>query len=614
MLHAREAAALTALFLISPPLAHAKTLRVPGEYQTAQAAINAAEAGDEVLLAAGVYDLPICVPRGRNEITIRGEKDGVTCYFGVIVQGRDIVVTDLRLEHGDCGVLVDQGASCTIRNVTCLHQVNGVRVEGGEALIEDLECLHSSAVGISAAGEGTKVTVKGATVRDADGPHSVLVKEGAAGESYDVTVSNSAGNGFCVKSGATMVLDGCVVEDSQRNGLVIQHAAVTVRDCQFRNCVVGVACDDANARVDVEGGSLGPGNYWGVRYSAGARGSIAGAKIFGNRGGVLVNGCDIPVTDNWIHDNSYVGVYITNLAGSYFHGSMSMDLAWAEEDLVGTATITGNRFENNHYGVECEDARLTNALTIDTDNIFDGNCNLRVRSTWYGAVRAMRDDSPIADAFVGIRSSGGLVTLNTASEVMEPPHLYNLWAWLTNSDGYAPRRVVTHDVRETWQKMPYCEVGANGERFDYNPWTVFARTKDGSMRGSCTYSWDGKPKSEGADVNGRYQVAYVYLNARPVARAGGDQSVPAAGPEGVDVILDASGSSDEDDDPLIFTWRKGDTILAGPSPEPATTVRLPRGVHLLTVAVDDGQKDPVEDSCTITVTPSRVHGSRIPSE
>jgi len=54
----------------------------------------------------------------------------------------------------------------------------------------------------------------------------------------------------------------------------------------------------------------------------------------------------------------------------------------------------------------------------------------------------------------------------------------------------------------------------------------------------------------------------VTENRPPVANAGPDQTVEAASCSGVQVVLDGSGSSDPDGDPLTYTWTIGATTIA----------------------------------------------------
>lgn len=86
------------------------------------------------------------------------------------------------------------------------------------------------------------------------------------------------------------------------------------------------------------------------------------------------------------------------------------------------------------------------------------------------------------------------------------------------------------------------------------------------------------------------------LNNPPIANAGIDQVIECAGPSGSSVILDGSGSSDPDGDPLTYagTWNGGSADGVNP------TVQLPLGTTVVTLTVSDG-KATTTDAVSITV-------------
>lgn len=85
----------------------------------------------------------------------------------------------------------------------------------------------------------------------------------------------------------------------------------------------------------------------------------------------------------------------------------------------------------------------------------------------------------------------------------------------------------------------------------------------------------------------------------PVADAGPDQTLDCALPSGAEVVLDGTGSSDADADPLAFTWTGA--ALAEPVEGATATVTLPPGLHVLTLTVDDGADGSDTDEVTVTV-------------
>jgi len=92
----------------------------------------------------------------------------------------------------------------------------------------------------------------------------------------------------------------------------------------------------------------------------------------------------------------------------------------------------------------------------------------------------------------------------------------------------------------------------------------------------------------------------VNLPGFPVADAGPDQTVECSGPNGAEVTLDGSGSTDPDGDPLTFTWTgpfgsmMGETIYA----------YLPTGTHTITLTVEDTSGNSDSDTVNVTVVDS----------
>jgi len=104
-------------------------------------------------------------------------------------------------------------------------------------------------------------------------------------------------------------------------------------------------------------------------------------------------------------------------------------------------------------------------------------------------------------------------------------------------------------------------------------------------------------------------------NQPPVAHAGEDAGIEQTSADGAVVTLDGSGSSDPDGDELTYTWKLGETVIAGPAGEPTAQVTLPLGEHAVTLVVSDGSLE-ASDEVTVTVvdtTPPKVFGKRAES-
>ncbi len=110
---------------------------------------------------------------------------------------------------------------------------------------------------------------------------------------------------------------------------------------------------------------------------------------------------------------------------------------------------------------------------------------------------------------------------------------------------------------------------------------------------------EGSDESEGSDSS-----EDVYSNSAPIARAGNDQVVSS----GSTVSLDASGSSDPDNDELSFRWTTDDTRIVFSDPyNPVTNFYAPvvsePTVFSITLQVTDPGNASSRDKVMVTIQP-----------
>ena len=101
------------------------------------------------------------------------------------------------------------------------------------------------------------------------------------------------------------------------------------------------------------------------------------------------------------------------------------------------------------------------------------------------------------------------------------------------------------------------------------------------------------------------------MNKPPTANAGVDQTVECAGPNGAQVVLNGSGTSDPDNDPLTYGWLWSSGSAQGVTP----TVTLPKGTHCITLTVRDPSGHIARDVTTVVVadtTPPNLDVSLTP--
>ena len=87
--------------------------------------------------------------------------------------------------------------------------------------------------------------------------------------------------------------------------------------------------------------------------------------------------------------------------------------------------------------------------------------------------------------------------------------------------------------------------------------------------------------------------------AAPLADAGGNRSLNKNRPLGADMVMDGTGSSDSDGDPLTCQWYGPFADTSGQAP----SVEIPEGTYTVSLAVDDGTSGSDIDMTTVEIIP-----------
>ncbi len=126
------AVALTAMGVA--PWAFAKTIEVPKDYSTIQAAINAAQPGDLILIAPGTYKENLTI---RKSIELRGMDAGVIVDGSrsrsaptiLIQRTRDVVIRNVKITGGRRGIQVERSQNVLItENVIEKNRRQGILI------------------------------------------------------------------------------------------------------------------------------------------------------------------------------------------------------------------------------------------------------------------------------------------------------------------------------------------------------------------------------------------------------------------------------------------------------------------------------------------------------
>ena len=129
---------------------------------------------------------------------------------------------------------------------------------------------------------------------------------------------------------------------------------------------------------------------------------------------------------------------------------------------------------------------------------------------------------------------------------------------------------------------------------------------------------DSSSLESSVEIQGHtFHFSIGLANSPPVADAGPDQTgenaVECTSPDGAEVTLDGSGSSDPDGDPLTFEWKDADENVV--DTEAVITLTLGLGTHIFTLTVTDpsGESDSAIVQITVEdTTPAEIEAALNP--
>ena len=175
--------------------APARVLHVPRDHATVQAAVDAADAGDRVVVAAGVYSGKVRILNKQVEIV-------------GVAQGGRVVLEYEGNDHAVC--VTGAAATVTLSNLT-------IRQRGGVTNGKNYGAI--SAVG------GSTVQVEGCDLSSEAGAGVGALQEGTDLQLTNCTVHNCNDSGVQISINATAAVEGCTSRDNGRDGITVQRGA-----------------------------------------------------------------------------------------------------------------------------------------------------------------------------------------------------------------------------------------------------------------------------------------------------------------------------------------------------------------------------------------------------
>jgi parallel beta-helix repeat protein len=391
-----------AVFTAVGNVAWCATLRVPAEHDTIQAAIDAAAAGDTVLVAAGTYRERLRLKAGvvlrsagdddrgalglkRAETTIidgdgQGDAPGVLMAEGSTLDGFTITkvgVYDDKLwqkhhatqgneqahEHigapGTPGIAVTGVVRCTVAN-NIVHHIGytGIAITGAEDKRVAPHIVRNFAYRNMGGGIGS-MRESAAIIEENTCFENFYAGIGHSHASPTVTGNICYGNiraGIGISEGSKPIVRGNKCYGNRRAGIGIRTGAATSpiveENVCYQNDMAGIGCEEESTPI-IRGNECYENALAGIGSRSGARPMIVGNKCYRNKAAGIgsEDGARPLIVDNQCYENDEAGIgqrgnAQTTLVGNHVHHNKAAGLGF-DECEAGRASVLRNHVEDN---------------------------------------------------------------------------------------------------------------------------------------------------------------------------------------------------------------------------------------------------------------------------
>lgn len=528
-----------------------------------------------------------------------------------------------------CGLYIDQSSPTLTNNTITSNSSSRCDEGGGLYLCRSLPMLIGNTIsGNSANGGGSALyldwsspTLMDNTIeRNSGGGHALSLWHASPTLTNNTIQDNVGGGLFLSSTSSATLMNNIIQRNSARYGgglFLLGYSSATLDNNTIANNSAieaggGLGADNSSPKLTnniIKGNSASRGGGLLLGQCSGA---VTGNTIQGNSasvgGGLFVDF----QSSTTLMSNSITGNSASSYGGGLYYGYSSGQLANNVIAANSASSYGGGVYYRNSSGQVVNNVIVANSGSYGAGLYYDrssgelvGNVIAGNSSSYGGGVYLEYSSPKLTNNTIASNTGGGVYT-------------HCSWPWgvvITNCILWANSGGL--DLTEA--TVSFSDIGtgniAGNGNISIDPMFVDPATgdfhlKDGSPcidKGTNTApalpvaDKDGNPRIVGAAVD---MGAYEWQgpsNRPPVAEAGPDQTVEQTSQAGAEVTLDGSACIDPDNDPLTYTWKEGDTIVAGPITDAEVRAILQLGTHAITLTVADGEGGTDSDEVVVDI-------------
>lgn len=330
----------------------------PGE--SIQAAIDAAEEGDIICLARGLWTETILIGKSLTIVGRGPTRTSIEAEWRlqplVVISSTDMRPVNVKLEGltisldgGHTGVEINGMAVLEMRNCNISGVMYGITVaDSAHLVLRDSVVSNSKQRSITLSGS-SRATISNSQISANMAP-GLWLSGSAQAMVFESRISGNLGHGLWLRDEASVVLTGCTISDNGGHALLLTggSTAQVLESGLSGNWDQGIEVQD-RATVELVDSAV-HSNWRGVELSEESRATIIRSTIAGNRwDGIRASGSgNVLLSDSVVSGNSR-GVAFSGSAGGdisdcLVEGNSTYGVfSWAS----GVVSGEGNRFRDN---------------------------------------------------------------------------------------------------------------------------------------------------------------------------------------------------------------------------------------------------------------------------